>query len=156
MRVGILSDTHGFVDPRLAAAFAGVDVIFHAGDVGGQHVLHALLSLAPVSHAVRGNNDEKLGGLGLPEQHLVEIAGVRFQLVHQLEGIAVEPTANVVVVGHSHKASVGEREGRTYINPGAAGRVGFHRTQTVAVVEIDRGGLTVRIVELGPREKDAR
>ena len=63
--IGLISDTHGYVDPRLAAAFAGVEAIVHAGDVGGVEVLDALRAMAPL-YAVRGNNDEKLGGLGLP------------------------------------------------------------------------------------------
>ena len=57
--IGIISDTHGYVDPRLGAAFTGVEAIVHGGDVGGMHVLDALRAIAPL-HAVYGNNDEKL------------------------------------------------------------------------------------------------
>ena len=54
MLIGAISDTHGYVDPRLAAAFAGVETILHAGDVGGTHVLEALRQMAPLV-AVYGN-----------------------------------------------------------------------------------------------------
>src|SRR3954452_17442429 len=81
--IAIISDTHGYVDPRLGAALAGVEAIVLAGDVGGSHVLEALRAMAPL-HAVYGNNDEKLGGLGLPFRADFELAGVRFHLVHQL------------------------------------------------------------------------
>ena len=68
--IGLISDTHGYLDPRLKPAFERVDAIVHAGDVGGPHVLDFLRDLAPL-HAVYGNNDEKLGGLGL---HLIRKA----------------------------------------------------------------------------------
>ena len=151
MLVGVIADTHGYVDPRIAAAFAGVDAIVHAGDVGGVHVLDALRAIAPL-HAVYGNNDEKLGGLGLRLHEDFHLADMRFHLVHQLPHARPEPHAQVVVYGHSHRALVERRDDRLYVNPGAAGRVGFHRLQTVALLTIADGDVDARIVELGPRE----
>ena len=151
MRVGIISDTHGYLDPRLAEAFSGVEAIVHAGDVGGAHVHDALRSIARL-HAVRGNNDEKLGGLGLPLHLDFTLAGVRFHLVHQEPHARSEADTQVVVCGHSHRALIARRDGRLHVNPGAAGRVGFHRLQTVAVMEIVGVQIDVRVVELGARE----
>ena len=148
MLVGIISDTHGHVDPRLADAFAAVDAIVHAGDVGGTDVLDALRAIAPL-HAVYGNNDEKLGGLGLPLHADFTLAGVRFHLVHQLPHARPKRKTRVVVFGHSHRSLIEDRAGVLYVNPGAAGRVGFHRTQTVALMRIEAGDITeTRIVEL--------
>jgi hypothetical protein len=149
--IGIISDTHGYLDPRLAAAFDGVDAIIHAGDVGGAHILEALRAIAPL-HAVYGNNDEKAGGYGLRLHEDFELAGVRFHLVHQLPHALPEPATQVVVYGHSHRSLIESREGRLYVNPGAAGRAGFHRIQTVALMTITRGQFDTRIVELGARE----
>jgi hypothetical protein len=154
MLVGVIADTHGYMDPRLAAVFAGVEAIVHAGDVGSLHVLDVLRAIAPV-HAVYGNNDEKLGGLGLRLHEDFDLAGVRFHLVHQLPHACPEPHARVVVYGHSHRALVERRDGRLYVNPGAAGRAGFHRVQTVALLTIDGGDVDARIVELGPRQSIA-
>jgi uncharacterized protein len=152
MLVGIISDTHGYLDPRLAAAFAGVDAIVHAGDVGSEHVLELLREMAPL-HAVYGNNDEKLGSLGLHLHEDFDLAGVRFHLVHQLPHAKPEPGTRVVVFGHSHKTLIDERGNVLYVNPGAAGRAGFHRLQTVALLRIERAAVTeCRIVELGARE----
>ena len=151
MLVGIISDTHGYLDPRLDAAFAGVEAIVHAGDVGGAHILEALRALAPL-HAVYGNNDEKAGGYGLRLHEDFELGGVVFHLVHQLPHARPEPGTQVVVFGHSHRSIVEHRDGRLYVNPGAAGRAGFHRLQTVALMTIDRGNVDARIVELGARE----
>ena len=151
MLIGVISDTHGYIDPRLAAAFEGVEAIVHAGDVGGAGVLDELRRMAPL-YAVRGNNDEPLGGLGLPLHADFELAGVRFHLVHQLPHARPERPARVVVYGHSHRTLVEDREGRLYLNPGAAGRAGFHRLQTVALLSIAGGEVDARIVELGARE----
>lgn len=151
MLIGIISDTHGYLDPRLAQAFAGVEAILHAGDVGATRVLDALREVAPV-YAVRGNNDDKLGGLGLPAHVDVELAGVSFHVVHQLPHARPRDHTRVVVYGHSHKAVIEHRDGRMYVNPGAAGRAGFHRVESVALLTADAGEVVdARIVELGPR-----
>jgi len=156
MLLGIISDTHGYVDPRLAAAFAGVDAIVHAGDVGGAHVLEALRGIAPL-YAVYGNNDEKLGRLGLRLREDFALAGALFHLVHQLPHAKPPPGTHAVVFGHSHRTLVEQRGDVLYVNPGAAGRAGFHRLQTVALMRIERGVIAeARIVELGPRETTAR
>ncbi len=155
MLVGVIADTHGYVDPRLEAAFAGVEAIVHAGDVGGAHVLDALRATAPL-YAVYGNNDERLGGLGLRLHEDFDLDGVRLHLVHQLPHARPRPETQIVVYGHSHRTLVERRDGRLYVNPGAAGRTGFHRLQTVALLTIVDGRADARIVELGPRQPVAR
>ena len=149
--IGIVSDTHGHIDPRLADAFAGVDAIVHAGDVGGTDVLDALREMAPL-HAVYGNNDEKLGGLRLPYRADFDLNGVQFHLVHQLPHAEPKSTTRVIVFGHSHRTLIEDRGGVLYVNPGPAGRVGFHRVQTVALMRVEAGVVReTAIVELGPR-----
>jgi putative phosphoesterase len=156
MLIGVISDTHGYVDPRLPAAFAGVDAIVHAGDVGGPHVLEALRAMAPL-HAVYGNNDEKLGGLGLRLHEDFDLAGLRFHLVHQLPHARPGDATDVLVFGHSHRTLIEQRGPALYVNPGAAGRVGFHKLQTVALMRVERSGIVdTRIVELGARQPTAR
>ena len=153
MLIGVISDTHGYVDPRLAATFAGVDAIVHAGDVGGMHVLDALRAMAPL-YAVYGNNDEKLGGLGLRLHEDFDLDGVRFHLVHQLPHARPDDATKVVVFGHSHRTLIEQRGDTPYVNPGAAGRVGLHKIQTVALMRVERGTiLETRVVELGLRQK---
>ena len=152
MLVGVIADTHGYVDPRIDAAFRGVDAIVLAGDVGGAHVLDALRAIAPL-HAVYGNNDEKLGGLGLPFIDDVTLDGVRVHIVHQLPHARPPDGTDVVVYGHSHRTLIEQRGEMLYVNPGAAGRAGFHRLQTVALLRLARGSvLGAEIVELGSRQ----
>ncbi len=152
MLIGLIADTHGYVDPRLAAVFGGVDAIIHAGDVGGAHILETLRAIAPL-YAVYGNNDEKLGGLGLRLREDFELGGVRFHLVHQLPEARAKDRTQVVVFGHSHRTLIEQRGAILYLNPGAAGRVGFHKLQTVATMSLENGAIAAtHIVELGPRQ----
>src|SRR5688572_7937141 len=102
MLIGVISDTHGYVDPRVRAAFTGVEAIVHAGDVCSEVVLDALRELAPI-YAVRGNNDDKLGGLGLPSHFDVTLEGVALHIVHQLPDAKPQPDTRAVIYGHSHK-----------------------------------------------------
>src|SRR6266498_6026467 len=118
MRAGLISDTHGYLDPRALAALAGVDLILHAGDVGSVAIIEALSAIAPV-HAVRGNNDDKLGGLGLPFALDLTLEAQAIHLVHQLADARPGPETRVVVTGHSHRALIERRGDVLYVNPGA-------------------------------------
>src|SRR2546427_2573255 len=155
MLIGLIADTHGYLDPRVPPALKGVDLILHAGDIGAEDVLAAVERIAPVT-AVVGNNDAKLTHLGLPLRVDVDLEGVRIHLVHRLIDAAPGPDARVVVYGHSHKALVAEREGILWVNPGAAGRVGFHREVTLALLRVDDDRCEAELVSLGPRVAAAR
>src|SRR6266540_1435532 len=150
MLIGLIADTHGYLDPRVPPALRGVDLILHAGDIGAEDVLGALASKAPVTAGV-GNNDGRLGHLGLPLRVDLDLEGVRIHLVHRLIDAAPGPDARVVVYGHSHKALVAQREGVLWVNPGAAGRVGFHREITLALLRVENGHCGAELVLLGPR-----
>ncbi len=150
MRVGVVSDTHGYLDPRLIAAFEGVGVILHAGDVGGEAVLDGLRAIAPL-HAVQGNNDVPLGGLGLQTHLDLSLDGIEAHLVHELPHARPSPGTRLIVFGHSHKQIAEWRDGVLYLNPGAAGRQGFHKLQTATILNINYGGIEVEELTLGPR-----
>jgi putative phosphoesterase len=133
----------------------GVDAIVHAGDVGGLNVLEGLSALAPV-YAVQGNNDVPLGGLGLPEVLDIELAGASLHVVHQLPMARPSDETDVVIFGHSHVQVYERRGGVLYLNPGAAGRRGFHALQTAALLRIDGGSVVLELLQLGPRLKLAK
>src|SRR2546427_4817634 len=150
MLIGLIADTHGYLDPRVPPALLGVDLILHAGDIGSEDVLVALARIAPVT-AVAGNNDGQLAHLGLPLRVELDLDGLKVHLVHRLIDAAPGPDTRVVVYGHSHKALVAEREGVLWVNPGAAGRVGFHREVTLALLRIGDDRCQAKVVLLGPR-----
>ena len=150
--LGLVSDTHGHLDARLIAALQGVDAILHAGDVGSEAVLAGLRKIAPV-HAVHGNNDVPLGNLGLPEHLDLSFGGLTLHVVHEVARARPSADTNVVVFGHSHRQVSELRNGVLFVNPGAAGRRGFHILQTAALLHIEDGEPAVEMLVLGPRLK---
>jgi uncharacterized protein len=152
MKIGLISDTHNYLDPRVPEIFQGVDHILHGGDVGLPLIIAALEQIAPVT-AVTGNTD---AGLSLRETEMVTLGGKKF-LVHHIvtPGIGspriaerLKAEADVVVYGHTHKPFA-ETHGRTlFINPGSAGKKRFDLPRSVAVMELNGGELTYRFVYL--------
>lgn len=156
MRVAILADTHGFVDPRIANRVAECDVAVHAGDIGGADVL---LSLQPREElvAVRGNNDtpEKWSSgerhmlETLPREASVDLPGGRLVVVHGDDSGTVAERhrryrrrfadARAVVYGHSHRLLTDLDEEPWLLNPGAAGRTRTNGGPSCLILECSRG-----------------
>lgn len=144
MRLGILSDTHGYLDPRVFDIFAGVDRILHAGDIGFPSLILELEGVAPVT-AVVGNTDP---GLDFPVTAVVEAAGWKIMVHHIVD--PAEPQRSIgerfrrsrpglVVFGHTHKAWNETRDGVVFLNPGYAGKPRFHLPRSVVVAELKPG-----------------
>ena len=152
MRVGLIADTHGLLRPEVLDAFASVEHILHAGDVGSPDVLEGLVRIAPVT-AVRGNVD---GGLGLPEVARLELAGVRVVVVHgdrfgspTPEKVAQAYTdVDLAVYGHSHRPALRQVGDVLVVNPGSAGRRRFRDPVSVAVADLWNGEASVTLVPL--------
>ena len=149
--LGIISDTHGLLRPEALAALRGVDQILHAGDIGGTpDLMDALSSVAPVT-AIRGNIDKAAWAQQYPEIQVVQFAGKRLYLIHDLKTLAVDPAAegyHVVVSGHSHKPSVRTNAGVLYVNPGSAGPRRFKLPVSVARLQVHGGELCAQVQEL--------
>ncbi len=151
--IGLISDTHGLVRAECAQALAGVELILHAGDVGGQEVLQELSFIAPV-RAVDGNVDRR-GEPGLEREFVCEIGGVTVHVSHghelgspTPEGLVERYGADVIVFGHTHRAVVARIGRQLVVNPGAAGPRRFHLRPSVARLTIDAGHAEVEIVPL--------
>jgi uncharacterized protein len=151
--IGLISDTHGQLRAAVHAAFAGVELILHAGDVGGDDILDELSLIAPVE-AVYGNTDAP-GNPRLAPSIVREIGGVTIHVQHGHESgrltadaLLERFAADVLIHGHTHKQSVTRREGRLVINPGAAGPRRFHLLPSVARLTIRDGQAEVEIVSL--------
>ena len=151
--IGLIADTHGQLRAAVHEAFRGVELILHAGDVGGDDILDELALIAPVE-AVYGNTDTP-GNSRLQSQIVREVDGVVIQVQHGHESgrltadaLLERFNAGVIVYGHTHKQSVTRREGRLVINPGAAGPRRFHLMPSVALLTIRDGEARVEIVSL--------
>lgn len=155
-RVGLISDTHGFLDPQVAEQFAGVDHILHAGDVGRTDLVWELEQIAPVT-AVTGNTDSDLpfretevltvSGRTFLVQHIVNPRHIPVGLVQRIRG----ENAQVVVFGHTHESYCETIDGVLFVNPGSAGRSRFGKPRTLGILswEPSRPDFQFRLVELG-------
>jgi hypothetical protein len=149
-RIGVVSDTHGLVRPALPEALSGVEMIVHAGDVGGPEVLDVLRSIAPLV-AVRGNMDEGPWALELCRTEVVEVDGSRFYVLHDADAIDLDPAAagfRAVISGHSHRPSLTRRHGVAYVNPGSAGPRRFRLPVTAAILHLEGKSLRVEWIRL--------
>ena len=150
MKIGVISDTHGLVRPKVVEVFQGVNVILHAGDIGHADVLTKLETIAPVI-AVRGNNDRSDWAAGLPTTEVVERANHVFYILHEVDELDLDPAAadfSAVIFGHSHKPSVEFKKGVLFLNPGSAGPRRFSLPIAVARVEVTPAGLQPEIISL--------
>jgi uncharacterized protein len=171
MKIGVISDTHGFFDPRLRELLAGSDAILHAGDAGSQEVLDELEKIAPV-HAVRGNVDP--ASLKLPPSLTQRFEGVQVQVQHELpvpqselehweDGAllgkmqperrdaflkAFADETRVVVFGHSHQPCLVTLGHMLFFNPGSAGHKRFSLPRCFGWLEIFPRGVRGSIVSL--------
>jgi putative phosphoesterase len=152
--IGLISDTHGLLRPAVHQALAGVSLILHSGDVGGDAILDELALIAPVL-AVYGNTDDPrdprlaasiertIGGLSIHVSHGHEVGSPT--PARLLERYA----ADVIVYGHTHRQLVTRVGDRLIVNPGAAGARRFKLEPTVARLTIAAGRAEVELVPLG-------
>ena len=153
--IGLISDTHGMMRPDVFTALAGVDLILHAGDVGGDDVLDALQAIAPVQ-AVFGNTDAP-GQPRLAERIDREVDGVSIHVSHGHElgsptsaKLLAKYDARVIVYGHTHRAVIERHGERLVINPGAAGARRFNLLPSVGVLRVESGAAEAELISLRP------
>ena len=151
--VGLISDTHGLLRPSVHKALEGVELILHAGDVGGLEILEELRIIAPVQ-AVYGNTDP-VGDPNLENELIVPIGGLTIHVSHGHEVGSPTPQKllttypqDVLIYGHTHRQLVTHAEGRLVVNPGAAGPRRFNLAPSVARLTISKGQAEVEIVAL--------
>lgn len=150
MLVGVISDTHGLLRPEALDALAGVEHILHAGDVGNADILDRLREIAPVT-AIRGNIDVHGPCAELPATEAIELAGYFIYMVHAIEDLDLKPSAakiDIVISGHSHKASIVWKDGVLYLNPGSAGPRRFLLPVTLMLLRLEVGRAIPELIEL--------
>ncbi|HKW30210.1 MAG TPA: metallophosphoesterase family protein [Verrucomicrobiae bacterium] len=154
MKIGVISDTHNFWDPKIPERFAGVDHILHAGDVGLPWILRELERVAPVT-AVSGNTDD--AALGYGPVKTVELAGRKFFIQHivrphdlsePLQQRLARERPDVVVFGHTHRRFCESIGGVLYFNPGYAGQPKWGVERSVAILDGDGKEIRAEYFEL--------
>jgi uncharacterized protein len=151
--IGVISDTHGLLRPDVHDALTGVELILHAGDVGGDEILDELALIAPV-RAVYGNTDAP-GQPRLRDAVEVTIDGVSIHVSHGHELGSPVPAklleryaADVVVYGHTHRPLIARADRRLVLNPGAAGPRRFDILPSVARLTIANGQAEAELIAL--------
>jgi len=152
VRIGILSDTHGYIHPRIPGFFANVDEIWHAGDIGNTATAHQLAKLKPL-RAVYGNIDSQDVRLEYKKVLTFTVEGIKTLMTHiggypgrydRTARLLIEQERpNLFICGHSHilKVIYDKKYELLHINPGAAGKYGIHRSITAVRLIIDHGDL---------------
>jgi putative phosphoesterase len=147
MRLGVIADTHGLLRPEVFDAFAEVDHILHAGDVGPADLLTELEALAPVT-AVYGNTDgmelrrrlPQVGQLRLDGFDIVVTHGDQFGSPTPEALNAAFPDAQIIVYGHTHRPLLKVVDVVvTVMNPGGAGARRFSLPPSVGILELEPG-----------------
>jgi len=162
-RIGLLSDTHGYLHPSILQHFAECDEIWHAGDIGSAGVVDQLEALKPL-RAVYGNIDGREIRLRFPEDLHFDCEGVKVLLTHiggypgrypaRVKKALAAERPGLFICGHSHilKVMPDPVFQLLHINPGACGREGFHRMCTVVRFSLDEGHVKdLEVIELGLR-----
>jgi hypothetical protein len=162
-RIGLLSDTHGWLDPRIRDHFQACDEIWHAGDIGGLEVTEELARWKPL-RAVYGNIDDGQVRSVHPEHQRFTLDGVRVWMTHiggrppryskEVVGDLRADPPDLFICGHSHICSVQFDKALDclYMNPGAAGRHGWHAIRTVLRFHLEAGKVGgLELIELGRR-----
>jgi uncharacterized protein len=164
MKIGVISDTHGYLDPKVAGYFLDCDEIWHLGDFGSMEVVQSLAAIKPLK-GVYGNID----GIDIREKFPLELrfncVGLEIMMVHiggsppgYGPGIKKKLLANppnIFLCGHSHILKVmadKSLHNLLYINPGAAGNQGLHKMRTILRFDIqNRKPQNMEVIELGKR-----
>jgi putative phosphoesterase len=153
MKIGVISDTHGFLDPRVLQLFKGVDHILHAGDIGYPSIILELEHIAPVT-AVLGNTDY---GLDFKETEWVTLGDKKFMVHHivppftpdtNLQSKLTRTETNVLVFGHTHKRFAQSFGDVLLFNPGYSGTPRMGVKRSVGMIEISGETFEQHFIEL--------
>ena len=159
-RIGLLSDTHGYWDDRYLKYFESCDEIWHAGDIGSSELAERLAAFRPF-RAVYGNIDGQDIRIQYPEINRFTIEGTEVLMKHiggypgkydpSIRAQLFVRPPKLFISGHSHilKVKYDKTLGMLHINPGAAGKYGFHKIRTLVRFSIDRGNFSdLEVIEL--------
>jgi uncharacterized protein len=153
LKIGVISDTHGFLDPKVKKLFAGVGHILHAGDIGDAFIAFELEQIAPIT-AVLGNTDL---GLSFKETEVVELAARKFLVHHivnppalseKVEARIKRERPDVVVFGHTHKKFCETIGGILFFNPGYSGKPKFGAERSVAILHLEGEKIRAEFIAL--------
>ncbi|WP_299000152.1 metallophosphoesterase family protein [uncultured Tenacibaculum sp.] len=162
-KILLLSDTHSFIDDQILKFVKQADEVWHAGDIGDLHVTDSIKEIKPL-RAVYGNIDDNKARAEFPLDNKFSVEGVSVWITHiggypnkYNQRVREELSKNppkLFICGHSHilKVQYDKKLNLLHLNPGAAGKHGFHKVRTMLRFEIDKGEIkNMEIIELANR-----
>ncbi len=153
MRIGVLSDTHGLLRPEAERELGGCALLLHGGDIGGKPLFERLERIAPVV-AVRGNADIEEELAELPEVKSLELEGIRILMAHKRRSLPADTAGyDLVITGHTHRYAFSQRGRTRFLNPGSCGPRRPWQEITLAILEVRRGEIEVRRVDIRGQEE---
>jgi uncharacterized protein len=162
-KIGLLSDTHGFLEPKLFEFFQSCDELWHAGDFGNLDTADQLAAYKPL-RGVYGNIDDHKVRAVYPKHLKFKCEEVKVWMTHiggypghydiSVRSGLLDDAPNLFVCGHSHilRVMFDKKFSFLYLNPGAGGHYGFHKVKTFLRFEIEGSNIkNLEILEL-PRQ----
>lgn len=120
--IGVISDTHGLLRPEAVGVLEGCDLVIHAGDICSRGIIFVLQRSIQRTVFVLGNTPYP--GIIIRETEVVEFAGKRLYVLHDLHALDLDPAAaglDVVIHGHTHRPDITQKNGVLFLNPGSIG-----------------------------------
>jgi len=161
--IGLLSDTHGYLDDAVFTHFADCDEIWHAGDVGTIAQADTLAAFKPL-RCVYGNIDGQDVRIVHPEHQFFEVEGVNVWMTHiggypgrypaKIKETLLHFKPDLFICGHSHilKVMYDQKFKFLHLNPGAAGKHGWHKVRTLLKFTIsDKKIANLVVIEIGEK-----
>jgi putative phosphoesterase len=164
MKIGLLSDTHGDLDPKIFEHFKNCDEVWHAGDIGSMSLIDQLEQFKPL-RAVFGNIDDIKIQQRCAEDLWFTCEGLQIWMTHiggappkfnpRVKQMLSKKKPDIFICGHSHILKVmrdSTHNNLLFINPGAAGKHGFHQMKTIVRFDLhDKTVSNFEVIELGKR-----
>lgn len=163
VKIGVISDTHGTFDAKVREFLKDVDMLWHIGDIGNIATLDIIAAFKPLT-AVFGNADDATVRRAIKRDAVFMCEGVKVAMTHiggypghyypEMRALIKEHNPKIVLSGHSHilRVMYDEKFDHLHINPGAAGRHGFHKVRTALRFVID--GEDIKEMEVGEWQRN--
>ncbi len=162
-KILLLSDTHSYIDDQILKFVKQADEVWHAGDIGDLNVTDTIKKIKPL-RAVYGNIDNKDARAEFPLDNKFVVEGVSVWITHiggypnrynpRVKEALVKNTPKLFICGHSHilKVQFDKKLDLLHLNPGAAGKHGFHKVRTMLRFELEKGVIkNMEVIELAKR-----
>ncbi len=162
-KILLLSDTHSYIDAQILKFVKQADEVWHAGDIGDLEVTDTIKKLKPL-RGVYGNIDDAIARTEFPLDNKFEVEGVTVWMTHiggypgkynqRVREALKKNTPQLYICGHSHilKVQFDKTLNLLHVNPGAAGKHGFHKVRTMVRFEVEKGNIkNMEVIELAKR-----